>query len=63
MTVLKCENCGGITNSAGLCEHDYNGKTAKKCYAKHDGKKWVKGCTETNNPYDIDFIKKILREK
>ncbi len=50
MPSLKCNNCGGTTNTAA-CTYNLRdpGAGASECYVRFEGGKWVKGCA-----YDED---------
>ena len=57
MPAVRCDNCGGLTNST-LSEywdqaHTQDGK-ALKCYAKLVNGKWVRGCAY----YECDGFQK-----
>ena len=65
MPELKCEKCGGETNTAA-CEYEWKNHkiVAVKCYARVENNKWVKGCSEPeqNDMYARNFINSLIVE-
>lgn len=62
MPVLKCNNCGGITNTA-VSEFDFRDvdKGAHRCYAKYEDGKWVEGCAyEDSHKLYFDMAKLLI---
>jgi len=66
MPVIKCQNCGGITNSAvsDYWDEATGWKKASECYARWIPPRecWVPGCAfATASPDKIRFARSILR--
>ena len=71
MPAPTCERCGGQTNSTVSDYWDQlrvAGKArATVCYAKHDGKRWVKGCAfdmvkKCDESWKVDFAESIIKD-
>lgn len=60
MPAIKCNNCGGTTNTA-LSEYDFRNMDAGavRCYGKWVDGKWTKGCAYKT----ADKLYKILVDR
>ena len=65
MSVGKCKGCGQDTNST--TSNWWLTKTmdhATECYARHDGKRWVKGCAYDRipDPFQKEFVDSLIKD-
>ena len=63
MPTAICKSCGGESNSTVSDYWQEPHAVITKCFAKHDGERWVVGCAYDKDKHESWFATILIKER